>query len=249
MSVTIHCAVAALLLLAGANHTVQEALRNSATVVPRLIAPYVPGKQAGGGGGGDHSLLPASLGRLPRIAPRQFTPPSVVLHNLEQKLPMEPTVAISADVRLPQVDLAVLGDPWGKPGPSSNGPGGGGGMGSGCCGSVGPGNGPGVGPGDGGTGIGIRGFGGDFTAPVVIFKIEPEFSEDARKAKLQGLVMLSAEVDTNGRLRNIRVTRGLGFGLDEKAVEAVKQWRFRPGYRNGKPVVAPAVIEVSFHLL
>jgi len=162
---------------------------------------------------------------------------------------MEPTVAISADVRLPQVDLAVLGDPWGKPGPPSNGPGGGGGIGSGCCGGVGPGKGPGVGPGEGGAGIGIRGFAGDFTAPVVIFKIEPEFSEDARKAKLQGIVMLSAEVDTNGRVRNVRVLRSLGLGLDDKAIEAVQQWRFRPGYRDGRPVVQSAIIEVNFHLL
>jgi TonB family protein len=61
--------------------------------------------------------------------------------------------------------------------------------------------------------------------------------------------MLYGEVDTNGRLRNIRVTRGLGLGLEEKAIEAVKQWRFRPGTRDGKPVVAPASIEVNFHLL
>ena len=71
----------------------------------------------------------------------------------------------------------------------------------------------------------------------MLFQVEPEFSEEARKAKLQGVVMLYGEVDTNGRLRNIRVTRGLGLGLEEKAIEAVKQWRFRPGNRNGRPVV------------
>jgi TonB family protein len=84
---------------------------------------------------------------------------------------------------------------------------------------------------------------------MVLFQVEPEFSEEARKAKLQGVVMLYGEVDTNGRLRNIRVTRGLGLGLEEKAIEAVKQWRFRPGTRDGKPVVAAATIEVNFHLL
>jgi protein TonB len=52
-----------------------------------------------------------------------------------------------------------------------------------------------------------------------------------------------------GGVRNVRVLRGLGLGLDEKALEAVKQWRFRPGYRDGRPVVAPATIEVNFHLL
>jgi TonB family protein len=84
---------------------------------------------------------------------------------------------------------------------------------------------------------------------MVLYQVEPEFSEEARKAKLQGVVILTGEVDTNGRLRNIRVTRALGLGLDEKAIEAVKQWRFRPGTREGKPVVSAAAIEVNFHLL
>jgi periplasmic protein TonB len=63
------------------------------------------------------------------------------------------------------------------------------------------------------------------------------------------MVVLSGEVDTNGKLRNVRVVRGLGLGLDEKAMEAVKQWKFRPGYQHGRPVVAAATIEVNFHLL
>jgi protein TonB len=95
----------------------------------------------------------------------------------------------------------------------------------------------------------LRGSTGAFTAPQVLFKVEPEFSEDARKAKLQGVVILYGEVDINGRLRNIQMTPGLGLGLEEKAIEAVKQWRFRPGTRDGKPVMAPASIEVNFHLL
>jgi protein TonB len=249
MSVTIHCAVVALLSAAGANHNVQDALRATANAVPKLIAPYMS-QGRGGGGGGDRSILPASQGHLPRIAPRQFTPPSVVIHNLNPKLVTEPTVVISADVRLPAMDMTVLGDPFSKPGPPSNGPGGGGGIGTGCCGGVGPGKGPGAGPGVGGDlGGGVRGFTGESIGPVLLYKVEPEFSEEARKAKLQGVVELYAEVDTNGRLRNIRVTRGLGLGLDEKAMDAVRQWRFRPGYRNGRPVVASASIEVNFHLL
>jgi len=154
-------------------------------------------------------------------------------------------------VKLPQVDLLALGDPYGKTGPPSNGTGKGGSIGDGDGTGIGPGKGPGVGPGEGGEGGGgrLRGFSGASTAPVVLFQVEPEFSEEARKAKLQGVVMLYAEVDTNGRLRNIRVTQGLGLGLEEKAIEAVKQWRFRPGTRDGKPVVSAAAIEVNFHLL
>jgi len=106
-----------------------------------------------------------------------------------------------------------------------------------------------VGPGDGGDFGGLRGGGGALTSPVLLYKVEPEFSEEARKAKHQGVVVLYGEVDTNGTLRNIRVLQGLGLGLDDKAIQAVKQWRFRPGYRDGKPVVAAATIEVNFHLL
>jgi len=248
MSVTIHCAAVALLFLAGANPEVRQTVRSAIDRIS-LTEPYLP-KAGRGGGGGDRSPLPASKGALPKVAPRQFTPPAVVLHNLDPLLPMEPTIVVSAYVKMPQVDLQVLGDPFGKSGPPSNGPGNGGGIGDGDGTGVGPGRGPGAGPGEGGdTGGGPRGLGGASTAPVVLFQVEPEFSEEARKAKLQGVVMLYGEVDTNGRLRNIRVTRGLGLGLEEKAIEAVKQWRFRPGTLDGKPIVSAAAIEVNFHLL
>ena len=248
MSVSLHCAAVALLFLAGANSSIRQTVQSTIDQM-KLIAPYFPPGH-GGGGSGDRSSLAASKGHLPRIAPRQFTPPTVTPHNTDPKLPMEPTLVISADVNLPQVDILALGDPYGKNGPPSNGTGKGGGIGDGDGTGIGKGKGPGVGPGEGGdSGGGLRGLAGAYTPPMVLFKVEPEFSEDARKAKLQGVVMLSGEVDTNGRLRNIRVTRALGLGLDEKAIEAVKQWRFRPGTRDGKPVVAPAAIEVNFHLL
>jgi protein TonB len=249
MSVTIHCAVLTLLFLAGANPNVQQTVQSTIVRI-RLIDPYIPQAGHGGGGSGDHSVLPAGKGRLPRIAPRQFTPPMAVIPNLDPKLPMEPTLVISADVKLPQVDMLALGDLFGKNGPPSNGAGEGGGTGDGTGAGVGIGKGPSVGPGEGGdTGGGLRGLRGTYTPLVVLFQVEPEFSEEARKAKLQGVVMLCGEVDTNGRLRNIRVTRGLGLGLEEKAIEAVKQWRFGPSTRDGKPVVAAAAIEVNFHLL
>lgn len=250
MSVAIHCTVVALLFLAGADPRVRQAVLPILERVT-LMNPYVGSAHPRGGGSGDHSPLPASKGRLPRIAPRQFTPPAAVIHNMDPKLPMEPTLVISAEVRLPQVDILALGDPYGKNGPPSNGTGTGGSIGDGDGTGVGPGKGPGVGLGEGGdTGFGgLRALTGASTAPIVLFQVEPEFSEEARKAKLQGVVMLYGEVDTNGRLRNIRVTRALGLGLEEKAIEAVKQWRFRPGYRDGKPVVAAASIEVNFHLL
>jgi hypothetical protein len=91
MSVTIHCAVVALLFLAGANPKVRQTVQSTIDRI-RLIDPYVPPAGPGGGGSGDRSALPASKGRLPRIAPRQFTPPRAVIYNMDPKLPMEPTL-------------------------------------------------------------------------------------------------------------------------------------------------------------
>jgi TonB family protein len=79
--------------------------------------------------------------------------------------------------------------------------------------------------------------------------VEPEFSEAARKAKYQGVVVLAIEVDASGHPRNLRVLEQLGLGLDEKAIEAVSQWRFRPGYQDGRPVVTSATVQVSFRLM
>jgi TonB family protein len=91
--------------------------------------------------------------------------------------------------------------------------------------------------------------GGGVTAPALIYKVEPEYSEEARKAKYQGTVVLYVEVEPNGRAQNMRVIQSLGLGLDEKAMEAVRKWKFRPGNKNGKPVTVVATVEVSFRLL
>jgi len=92
-------------------------------------------------------------------------------------------------------------------------------------------------------------FGGGVSAPVATYKPEPEYSEEARKAKYQGEVWLSVVVDEKGVPQQIKVTRKLGLGLDEKAIEAVSKWRFKPGMKDGKPVAVQATIAVSFHLL
>ena len=85
--------------------------------------------------------------------------------------------------------------------------------------------------------------------PIVLTKVDPEYSEEARKAKYSGTVMLEVIVDTEGRARDIRVSRSLGMGLDEKAVEAVTKWKFKPGMKDGRPVNVRALIEVNFRLL
>ena len=84
---------------------------------------------------------------------------------------------------------------------------------------------------------------------MLLWKNEPEYSEEARKAKLQGTVVLRIEIDARGQVQNIAVLRSLGLGLDERAVESVRRWRFRPGYSGGKPATTSAVVEVSFRLL
>ena len=204
----------------------------------------------GGGGGGDHSPLPASKGRLPKASPKQFTPPMAVLANLDPKLVMEPSIIAPPDVALPQVNISQYGDPLGRLGPPSNGTGSGGGIGSGKGGGVGPGTGPGVGPGEGGGfGGGVFRIGGGVSAPALLSGKEPEYSEEARKAKQQGIVVLYVEVDPSGHARNIRVVQSLGLGLDEKAMEAVSKWRFKPGYKDGRPVTVAATVEVTFRLL
>ncbi|MCC6861829.1 MAG: energy transducer TonB [Bryobacterales bacterium] len=257
MSVAIHCGVVFLMFsVAATSPAVQEKVKETVHLIAPDLAPYLPQKpnpvqMGGGGGGGDRSPTPASKGRLPRLAPRQFTPPMAVVNNPNPKLVMEPTLVIQPDVNLPQVNMAQYGDPLSKVlGPPSNGPGSGGGIGSGSGGGVGPGKGPGFGPGEGGGfGGGVYRVGGGVTAPTLLYKVEPEYSEEARKAKYQGTVVLYVEVDTSGKAQNLKVVRSLGLGLDEKAIEAVQKWRFRPGQKNGKPVIVAATIEVNFRLL
>lgn len=233
--------------------TMHRAVR-SVLLVPRDIdayAPVVQRAQVGGGGGGVGSPLPASRGRLPRQSLRQFTPPQVEVLNENPRLIMEPTILVSPDVVLPRVNLAQYGIPNGVLGPLSGGPGTGGGLGTGKGTGIGDSNGPGYGDGPGGggvTGTPVRGR-GSMTPPALLYKTEPEYSDDARKARVQGKVVLVIEVDARGQARNIRVTESLGLGLDERAAEAVAQWRFRPALMNGAAIATPVLVEVFFRLL
>jgi TonB family protein len=90
--------------------------------------------------------------------------------------------------------------------------------------------------------------GGGVSAPIPIYKPEPAYSEEARKAKYQGTVVLWIVVDAQGNVADCRVVKPLGLGLDEKAVEGVKVWKFKPAMRNGTPVAVRVMMEVSFRL-
>ena len=121
---------------------------------------------------------------------------------------------------------------------------------NGANGGLGSGKGPGYGQSEnGGFAGGIFNAGGGVTAPVLVLQVDPEYSDDARKAKYSGSVTLAIIVDTDGRPRDIRVTRSLGMGLDEKAIESVQKWRFKPGLRSGQPVNVRATVVVNFRLL
>jgi len=228
-------------------------------VIPIDVSPYLmqittarptASDSGGGGGGGQRSPLPPSKGKLPRFSMQQLTPPVVEIRNPDPKLAVEPTVLVPPDVQVPNVNMAVFGDPMGQIGPPSAGPGSGGGIGTGRGTGVGSGRGPGVGPGSGGgIGGGVFRIGGGVSAPRLTYKVEPEYSEEARKAKYQGTVVLQVEVHEDGKAHNIRVVRSLGLGLDEKAVQAVEQWKFVPGRKEGKSVKVAATIEVNFRLL
>jgi periplasmic protein TonB len=254
MSIGLQAAAVAMLFTAFSSKTVQEHVRQVATLVlPLDIAPPPSAKPrplSGGGGGGDRSPLPAGKGRLPKPAIRQFVPPSAVVNNAAPRLTMDVSILAPPEVSLPSVNLANYGDPLGKIGPPSNGTGSGGGIGSGKGGGVGSGSGGGVGPGEGGgIGGGIYRVVTGASQPVAIYRPDPEYSDDARKAHLQGTVGLDLIVDEAGRPRNIRVVQSLGLGLDEAALKAAAQWRFKPAMKDGKPVPVTAHLDVGFHLL
>jgi protein TonB len=214
--------------------------------------PLKPAKTqaGGGGGGGDGDPLQASVGRLPKFSMRQFTPPAAVIRNPTPKLPVEPTVIVPPDIKIAMnTKMPDLGDPKSSATIPSNGPGSLGGMGDGRHGGVGPGDGRGVGPGEiAGTGDGAFRMGKGVTAPRVIYQTDPEFSEEARKAKYQGNCLLGLVVDASGHPTHIRVLNALGMGLDEKAIESVKNWKFEPGKKDGLDVAVEIAVEVDFHL-
>jgi protein TonB len=222
-------------------------------IAPDDIPPLPPSKTqaGGGGGGGDRDKFQASKGRLPKLAMEQITPPMVVVRNPNPKLAVEPTIVIPPEVHLAMNNMPNLGDPMSRlpSGPPSNGTGSGSGIGSGNGGGVGSGEGPGFGPGHGGgTGGGAFKVGGGVSAPKAIYAPDPEYSEEARKAKYQGTCVLWLVVGPDGRARDIRVARTLGLGLDEKAMEAVKTWKFEPAMKDGKPVAVQINVEVTFRL-
>jgi len=253
-SALIHTAAIALIATSGfwlAKHQPARPIQGAVNLVqPDLSELYTISKTTtgGGGGGGDRDKIAAPQGHLPTVSDRQIAPPAIVIRNEHPLLPVEPTVVA------PQINMAAnmpnLGDPLSKViGPPSNGTGSGGGYGSGSGGGVGIGEGSGVGAGrGGGFGGGVYRVGGGVSAPRVLYSPDPQYSEEARKAKFQGTVVLWAVIGPDGRPKDLRVARSLGLGLDQQALEAVRQWRFDPARMDGRPVAVEINIEVNFRL-
>jgi len=227
----------ALLLLAASRSLRPPREKSKAIQATRLTFFRPPPEVESRSGGSNQTPLPARHGSPPPTARRTFIPPASSDH---------PALAIPITIAfdIPTADSGPnIGDPLSKFSIGAFGNRGANGLGDcgGCRGGVGDSD-------SGAPGLGVvRGRG--VTPPQLIYKIEPEFSEQARKAKYQGVVVLAIDVDASGNVRNIRVRQSLGLGLDEKAIEAVSKWRFRPGVLNGRPVTTEAVVQVSFQLL
>jgi periplasmic protein TonB len=223
-------------------------------VTPIDVKPFIPmnlpGKDAmgGGGGGGAHELVEASKGHLPKFADRQLAPPQLV-RDENPKIPVEATV-VMPPIKLPDADLPNVGMPQSpQVALASQGPGSNSGFGIGSHGGMGPGDGNGIGPGqDGGYGGGVMHAGAGVSAPVILYSVEPEFSDEARRAKFQGICLVALVVDEHGNPTQIHVARPVGMGLDERAVEAVKQYKFKPASYHGHPVAVEMVVVVNFRI-
>ncbi|MEO6807177.1 MAG: TonB family protein [Edaphobacter sp.] len=209
--------------------------------VTELTAPpQAPPKAAAmGGGGGQRGPTPVTKGTPPKFADVQIVPPNKP-PLIEPKIKIQPTIEVQQDVKMassvPQIGIAsspLVGMS----------------MGNGSGTGLGSGNGSGLGPGSGGnTGGGPRQIGGGVSAPVLIYSVEPEFSEEARKAKVAGNVLVALWVGTDGLPSHVHVVRGVGMGLDEKAADAVRQYRFKPAMENGHPVLVQLNVEVNFQI-
>jgi protein TonB len=235
-SVAVHFGAIVLLLLIASIPSVRTAVARVPDRMVPLFAPRLaPQVKSQAAGGGQRNPLPASRGKIPpRAVTKIFVPPMAVRME-NPKLAVQQAMVEAPDIN---INAADIGDPMGKVGPG--GPGGPFGIGEGTGRSIGS------GPGQGGISYKALGI---TQEPKLLHAEEPEYTDEARRARYQGSVLLAIDVDVNGRVTNVRVIRSLGLGLDEKAVAAVQKWKFRPAMAGGRPVTAPAQVQVTFHLL
>jgi TonB family protein len=217
----------------------------------------------GGGGGGKNEKTPPSFGRMPDTARFQFMPPDPGQPKplMPSENPLDSKATVQMPIDFPTNSSLPIGDMTGPPSDrASSGPGSGGGIGTGSGTGIGPGKGPGYGPGEGGgmgggrgggigNGVGPYVVGNGVTEPEVLYKPLPPYTEEARKARTEGILVLSAIIRRDGSVDGFKVLKGLGFGLDESAINTIAtKWKFRPGTYKGQPVDVQANIEVTFRL-
>ena len=242
MSISFYALLILLIAFLVAKHVQLAAPRHPSVILTEVAPPphIMPKEQAIGGGGGSHDLAPVTAGHLPKLSTEQIVPPKAP-PTIPPKLAVEPSVVVQPDLKMADNTMPNMGSPTSSLKGFSMGNGSGGGLGSG--------NGNGIGPGSGGnTGGGVYHVGGGVSAPKLIYQVDPEFSEEARKAKFSGNVEVYLIVDEQGNPTHIRVARGVGMGLDEKAVEAVRQYKFKPSMQNGKPVKSDIYVDVNFQI-
>jgi periplasmic protein TonB len=236
---------------------VQTATRPQEHPDYQLIFLQMKGPGGGGGGGGNNNPAPPKKAELPgkekTTVPVTKPPQRKPVEKPKETPPPPQEVNIPVQQVTSGIDkiAGVLPSMTTVPDPNSmgmgTGPGAGGGTGSG----VGPGSGSGLGPGSGGgTGGGVYDVGNGVTEPKLIREVKPQYTADAMRAKVQGEVEIEAVVNPDGSVDRIRITRSLDrtFGLDEKAIEAVRQWRFVPGMLKGQPVPVRVSVVLDFTL-
>jgi periplasmic protein TonB len=214
-----------------------------------------PGPGGGGGGGGNRMKEPPRQAEMP--GKDKITVPVQKAPKLEQQVAKNEPSPVE-QLNIPAKSLAsaqesLPGAIDAPPGPPtlSQGSGSGGGAGTGTGSGIGPGTGSGLGPGSGGgTGGGVYRPGNGVTLPRVLREVRPNYTSDAMRAKVQGVVVLECVVRPDGTVGDVQVTRSLDstFGLDQEAIKAAKQWRFAPGSRMGEPVPVVISIELTFTL-
>ncbi len=242
LSITLHGALVTLLLIPITTSSLPIALVEPHMQVVLEPIRLKPIDLAQSGGGGPQSAQPITQGNPPKVAPRPLLPPQLRPER-PSILMIEPSMDLAVQPDAALTKFAQIGLPWAPPGPPS--------LGNGKNGYLGDdSNGPkGFGPGPGGKGVVVSTKCAQSVSPVLVYKVEPEFTEEARRARVQGSVLIKAVINEAGMVQDPQVTRGLGLGLDERALEAVEKWRFKAGSKNCHPAAMSAWIEVNFHLL
>jgi protein TonB len=271
-----HVIAAVIIFLPGALASTTQAVVKTPVPEVKLVYLMQPGKGGGGGGGGLREKTPPPPAKRkasvtlakrpaspvpparPKAAPPAPKPEPPKPEVRVEQTPIEkpapppppPAPAVQAPVKsIPADPVESPGLPEAPPRAPSRGTGDRGGVGSGTGQGVGEGTGGGLGAGTGGgTGGGVYQPGAGIDPPTLVREVRPIYTDEARRQRLEGDVVLEIVVRSDGSVGNIRVRRSLGGGLDQRAIDAVRQWRFNPARRHGTPVDVAVEVAVEFKL-